>query len=123
MYEYERYIYEDVYMTNNKLKLCKEFFKEFKRLPKTREVYKDFNIGKFIQHLKEDINSDLKLQVEEIFEQEIKVVKKTVKLSDEDKLDLCKEFFKAYQRLPKYSEEFKDFKIGGFIANVKRGQN
>lgn len=122
MYEYERYIYEDVYMTNNKLKLCKEFFKEFKRLPKTKEVYKDFNIGKFIQHLKEGCNSDLKPQVEEIFHQEINA-KKIVKLSDEEKLNLCKEFYSKYERLPKDKEVYGEWNIGGFISHLKGGCN
>lgn len=36
MYEYERYIYENVYMTNNKLELCKEFYREYQRLPKRK---------------------------------------------------------------------------------------
>ena len=123
MYEYERYIYEDVYMTNNKLKLCKEFFKAYQRLPKAKEVYKDFNIGKFIQHLKEGCNSQIKPQVEEIFEQEIKVDKKIVKLSDADKLDLCKEFYNEFKRLPKWNETIKTFNIGSFINNIKQGYN
>ena len=123
MYEYERYIYEDVYMTNNKLKLCKEFFKAYQRLPKAKEVYKDFNIGKFIQHLKEGCNSQIKPQVEEIFEQEIKVDKKIVKLSDADKLDLCKEFYNEFKRLPKAKEVYKDFNIGVFVNNLKQSKN
>ena len=123
MYEYERYIYEDVYMTNNKLKLCKEFFKAYQRLPKAKEVYKDFNIGKFIQHLKEGCNSQIKPQVEEIFEQEIKVDKKIVKLSDADKLDLCKEFYNEFKRLPKAKEVYKDFNSGVFVNNLKQSKN
>ena len=120
MYEYERYIYEDVYMTNNKLELCKEFYSIYKRLPKNREVYKDFKIGSFVAKLKQGQNSQLKPQIEEIFQQEIKADKK---ISDEDKLNLCKEFFKAYQRLPKRTEIYKDFKIGYFISNLKRSKN
>lgn len=78
MYEYERYIYEDVYMTNNKLELCKEFYSEYQRLPKWHEVYKDYNIGNFIEKIKQGFHQQLKPQVEEIFHQEIKAVKKTV---------------------------------------------
>lgn len=76
MYEYERYIYEDVYKTAYKLELCREFFSIYKRLPKAREEFKDFKIGSFIDHLKSGRNSHLKSQVEEIFHQEINAVKK-----------------------------------------------
>ena len=31
-----------------KLELCKKFYNEYKRLPTSREKYKDFNIGSFI---------------------------------------------------------------------------
>ena len=123
MYEYERYIYEDVYMTNKKLELCKEFFKAYQRLPTVKEEFKGWKIGFFINDIKHDHNKHLKQQVEEIFQKEIKVVKKIVNLSEEDKLNLCKEFFKAYQRLPKKSEKIKDFKIGGFIDRLKHCKN
>ena len=86
-------------------------------------MYEDFKIGNFIARLKHGKNSQLKSQVEEIFHQEINAVKRTVKLSDEDKINLCKEFFKAYQRLPKQSEVYEDFKIGNFIARLKHGKN
>ena len=120
IYEYERYIYEDVYKTAYKLELCKEFFSIYRRLPKCNEKFKEWNIGKFITHLKEGVNSHLKQQVEEIFEQEITAVKK---ISDEYKLELCKEFYKAYQKLPTQKEEFKNFKIGNFITILKYSKN
>ena len=120
MYEYERYIYEDVYMTNNKLELCKEFFKAYKRLPTQKEKFEDFNIGKFISHLKEGVNSHLKPQVEEIFHQEIKVDKKR---TNKDKLNLCKEFFSEFKTLPKCNKVYKNFNIGSFIRNLRRGKN
>ena len=107
----------------DKLTFCKEFYNEFKRLPKRCEIYKDFNIGCFIQHIKHCNNSQLKQQVEEIFHQEIHDIKRTVKISGEDKLNLCKEFYKAYQRLPKITEVYKDFKIGKFIQNLRYGNN
>ena len=39
--------------------------------------------------------------------------------TDEDKLNLCKEFFSENQRLPKHNEVYKDFKIGEFIQNLR----
>ena len=105
----------------DKLNLCKEFFSENQRLPIYYEVYKDFKIGKFIQSLRCGNNSQLKPQVEEIFHQEIKTVKK---ISDEDKLNRCKEFYKTYKRLPKYYEViYIDFNIGKFIQDLRYGFN
>ena len=109
-------IVRNVFTDEDKLNLCKEFFSENQRLPKHNEVYKDFKIGEFIQNLR--YCSQLKPQVEEIFHQEIRAVK-VVKLSDEDKLNLCKEFFSENQRLPIYYEVYKDFKIGEFIQNLR----
>lgn len=117
-------IVRNVFTDEDKLNLCKEFYKTYKRLLKYNEEYKDFKIGKFIQHIKEEsCNSQLKQQVAKIFEQEIRTGKKTVKLSDEDKLNLCKEFFSENQRLPIYYEVYKDFKIGKFIQNLRYGFN
>ena len=123
IYGYERYIYENVYKTAYQLELCKEFYSEYQRLPTQKEVYKDFNIGNFISGLKQGHNQHLKQQVEEIFNQEINAVKKTVNLSNEDKLNFCKEFYDEFNRLPKAKEVYKDFNIGGFITNLKCGKN
>ena len=118
-------IVRNVFTDEDKLNLCKEFYKAYKRLPKYSEVYKDFNIGSFIRNIKEEsCNSQLKQQVAKIFEQEIRTVKKTVKkISDEDKLNRCKGFYNEYQRLPKHNEVYKDFKIGEFIQNLRYGFN
>ena len=120
IYNYERYIYEDVYKTSYQLELCREFYDIYRRLPKCNEVFKEWNIGKFISHLKEGQYKQLKSQVEEIFEQEINVNKQ---ISDEYKLELCKEFHTEYQRLPTQKEEFKNFKIGNFITILKYSKN
>ena len=104
-----------------KIKLCKEFYEKNKRLPNSREEYKDFKIGYFIHHLKQGCNSHLKEQVEKIFKQYIK--KEIITISDEDKIKLCQEFYNEKNRLPKFREVYKDFKIGIFIANIKKGQN
>ena len=107
----------------DKLTLCKEFYKAYKRLPKRCEVYKNFKIGSFIQHIKHCNNSHLKPQVEEIFQQEIHDIRRTVKISGEDKLNLCKEFFSEFKRLPTIREVYKNFKIGSFIQNLRYGFN
>ena len=105
---------------NIKIELCKEFYNEYKRLPKRNENYKDFKIGSFIDHLKYGFNSHLKEEVENIFNTKIEVTKN---ISDNEKLELCKEFYNEYKRLPKSNDTYKDFNIGSFIKNLKRGQN
>jgi len=113
---------EIILLTNeDKIKLCQEFYNEFKRLPKDKEKYKNFNIGNFISHLKKSSNNHLKKQVEEIFNEKIEI--KRIKISDEDKINLCKEFYNEFKRLPKKNEEYKNWKINNFIIGIKRGQN
>ena len=108
---------------NEKIELCKEFYNEYKRLPKNKEKYKDFNIGIFINHLKQGKNSHLKEEVENIFNNKIYANKKLNLKDDNEKIELCKEFYNEYKRLPKINEIYKDFKIGKFIDNLKRGKN
>ena len=108
---------------NEKLKLCKEFYNEYKRLPILREKYKDFNIGSFIDHLKYGFNSHLKEEVENIFNTKIEVNRKLNLKDDNEKLELCKEFYNEYKRLPILREKYKDFNIGSFIDHLKYGFN
>ena len=100
---------------NEKLKLCKEFYNEYNRLPKGNEIYKDFKIGYFIQSLMNGYHSNLKEDVEIIFNTKL--------FDDDEKLELCKEFYNKYKRLPKSNEIYKDFKIGKFIDYLKYGYN
>ena len=108
---------------NEKLELCKEFYNEYKRLPKQNESYKDFKIGSFIGCLKKGQNSHLKEEVENIFNTKIEVAKKLNLKDDNEKLDLCKDFYNEYKRLPTSREKYKEFNIGKFIAKLKQGQN
>ena len=100
---------------NEKLELCKEFYNEYKRLPKGNEIYKDYYIGYFIQSLMNGYHSNLKEDVEIIFNTKL--------FDDDEKLELCKEFYNKYKRLPKSNEIYKDFKIGKFIDYLKYGYN
>ena len=93
-----------------------------KRLPKNKEKYKDFKIGNFIDGLKRGQNSHLKEEVDNIFNTKIEA--KHINLKDDnEKLELCKEFYNEYKRLPKSNEIYKDFKIGKFIDYLKHGYN
>ena len=108
---------------NEKLDLCKEFYNENKRLPKKNDTYKDFNIGKFIANLKQGMNSQLKEEVENIFNTKIEVAKKLNLKDDTEKIELCKSFYNEYKRLPISTEKYKDFNIGSFIHHLKQGYN
>ena len=108
---------------NIKIELCKDFYNEYKRLPKQKEIYKDFNIGSFISCLKHGYNSYLKEEVENIFNNKIEVAKKLNLKDDNEKLELCKNFYNEYKKLPTCKEKYKDFNIGNFIDSLKHGCN
>ncbi len=120
--EFEHYVYESVYSKDHRIEICKEFYNEYKRLPKTIEKYKDFKIGNFISGLKYGCNSHLKEEVESIFNTKIEANHIDLK-DDNEKLELCKSFYNEYKRLPKRNESYKDFNIGSFITNLKKSQN
>ncbi|MDD7132205.1 MAG: hypothetical protein PUH84_03705, partial [Firmicutes bacterium] len=122
--EFERDVYESVFSNDYyKIKLCKEFYNENKRLPKQKEIYKNFNIGSFISGLKQGKNSHLKEEVENIFNTKIEFAKKLNLKDDNEKLKLCKDFYNENKRLPKQKEIYKNFKIGNFISGLKQGRN
>ena len=81
-FEFERYVYESVYSKDHRIEICKEFYNENKRLPKTIEKYKDFNIGYFIANLKQGYNSNLKEEIENIFHAKIEA--KHIDLKDDN---------------------------------------
>ena len=123
--EFERKIYYDVIKNlklndEMKIKLCQEFYDKNKRLPINGEIFNNWKIRSFIIGLKIGQNKHLKNKIEEIFKIEIKINKL---LSDEDKLNLCQEFYNKNKRLPKKNEIYKEWKIGNFIAMLKQNHN
>ena len=40
--EFEHYVYESVYSKDHRIEICKEFYNENKRLPTSKEIYKNF---------------------------------------------------------------------------------
>ena len=59
-----------------KIKLCQEFYNEFHRLPTTREIYKNWKIGSFVDGFKYNRNLSLKEDIKKIFEIQFKISKK-----------------------------------------------
>lgn len=121
--ELERFIIENVYSNEYILNLCKEFYNEYKRLPKGREKYKDYGIAEFIDRLKQGKNKHIKEQIENIFHQKIEPIRTVVKISAEEKIELCKQFYNEYKRLPKYNDKVKNWPIGVFICSLKQGNS
>ncbi len=119
-----KYKVEDIFNTKiyiddtDKLELCKEYYNEHKKLPQINLFFKNFMIGEFIDSLKYGFNSHLKEEVENIFNINIESNMNILK-DDNEKLELCKEFYTKYKRLPKSNETYKDFKIGYFIESLK----
>jgi len=105
----------------DKIKLCEEFYNEFNRLPKNKDVYKGWNIGNFIHGITDNYNNHLKKKIEEIFN--CKIEKERTILTDEEKIKLCKEFYNVNKRLPKCKEIYKKWKIGQYIGWLKKDNN
>ena len=124
-----KYKVEDIFNTKiyiddtDKLELCKEYYNDFKKLPQINLLYKDFMIGEFIDSLKYGFNSHLKEEVEDIFNTNININDTKININDTNILELCKEFYTKYKRLPKSNETYKDFKIGYFIESLKHCDN
>ena len=123
LFEFKTLIFEQIFKNDIRLQYCKEFYKEFNRLPKSNEVYKGWGIGSFINKLKQGINSKLKPQVEEIFQQPIEVQRKRTNITKEEKIILCKEFYEKFNKLPTRKEVYKGWGIGTFIDGLKQRSN
>ena len=108
----------------HKLKLCKQYYDEFHKLPTQKEKYKNWNIGNFITNIKTDKNKDKTNDLKQIFGEHW-ITKKTieVKYTQNDKLKLCQEFYDKFHKLPTQDEKYKDWNIGIFICGIRSGKN
>ena len=116
-----------------KAELLITFVKEYKRVPKQKQEYKDFKIGVFWTSIKctgrHKELYDTKLKNNSILKedydktQQFKEKKGEEELTPEQKADLLIEFVEKYKRVPKKTKEYKDFKIGSFWGTVKQGHN
>ena len=104
-----------------KIKLCQEYYNEYKKIPKYQEIYKNFNIGYFINNMIYGKNKQIKNEIEKIFKCQLK--KRKILLSDEEKINLCKEYYNINNTLPNHRKIYKNFNIGNFIVGLKQGSN
>lgn len=126
-------IFEDIFkqkiFVKNKIsdediiKYSKEFYEKYNRLPVRSDVYKGWNIGTYVHGLKNGSNKHMKKTIEEIFGQEIDFNYKIFKMNDDEIIDLCKEFYEEFHRLPEVKESYKGWKIGNFIQEIKDGKH
>ena len=114
-----------------KLDACKTYFNQFCRLPSANDIITlengvVFNIGRFVINLKNGIDKDLKMEVENIFGQKI-YSKSRISIPNDKKIEACVKFFNEFGRIPYVNEtvdvevdhEIKVFKIGNFVHSVK----
>ena len=109
------------------IQLCVEFADNFKRGPKRREVYKNFNIGHTwcsfkmgrLQQYAHILLSNpiLKAEHEEFIRH------KEIKISSEEKVKLLLEFVDKYKRLPKVTEEYNGVLLRIFWSGMKKYKN
>ena len=82
----------------DKLELCKQFYDEYKRLPTTKEKYKDFGIGYFIADIRKANDQNKINQLKQIFKEHW-IDGNINEYQFQQKLELCKQFY----------NEFKDY--------------
>ena len=106
----------------DKLKLCKEFYNEFKKIPKDNKKYKDFGIGSFIQMIRLGNDQDKINQLKEIFKEDW-IEGDINEHNYKQNIELCKQFYDEFHKLPSATEKYKDFSIGQFIYRIKTKNN
>ena len=112
---------------NSRFELLKEFVNEFDRLPRYSEVYKGVKIGYWVATQKMTYTSRGSLLPEKIKKLEaIGVQFESNICTDEEwnsNFDLLREFVSKFNRLPRYKEVYKDFKIGVWLSSQKMIHN
>jgi superfamily II DNA or RNA helicase/uncharacterized membrane protein len=110
------------YEYKQKLELCEQFYNKFYRLPKQSEKYNELNIGKFIYRIKINGNENKIKDLKEIFKEHW--IDGNVKEHEfKHNLTLCQEFYNKYHRMPKDKERYNGFGIGSFVHDIRRGKN
>jgi len=113
-----------------------EFCKEYGRLPKVKEEWKDVKIGGFLTSLIEGAvhkgtRLDMLEQLKAVSDATKTQVLKRLKIRDnrhdrtipvDTQFTTLLEFCKEYGRLPKVKDEWKDVKVGVLLGNLLRGR-
>ena len=106
---------------NSNFELYKQFKQEFNRDPSVREIYKDINLGQWINIQK------MKYRQGKISQDKIKLLEETGLIFDNlfdlqwnSTFELYKEFKQEFNRDPKYGEIYKDIYLGRWINTQKQ---
>ena len=107
------------YQYQQKLNLCKQYYQEFHRLPKHKEKYNGFAIGEFIDRIIQIRKLNRINDIEKIFGKLYIPKSTTDDESYREKLNLCKQYYSAYNRIPCRKDVFNNWKIGEFVFRIK----
>ena len=106
----------------DKLELCRQFYDEYNRLPKIQERYKKFNIDAFIEYVKRYGNQNKINDLKNIFKDQWIDDKRSI-YTYQQKLNLCKQYYQEFNRIPLTNEIWNGFDIGGFINSIRSNHN
>lgn len=92
------------------------------RASKTREGYKDVNLGEFFKSIKKG-NTKISQDDRDLLKSIGYILKsKNVKESVHDKVMILVEFYNKYKREPSREEEYKEAKIGVFLRSIRQSK-
>ena len=101
---------------NQKTQLIQEYIQEFgNEWPAVDTIYKNWAIGRYIADLKYKLNNEKMEIIEKMFNRK-RVLKE--QLSNEQILELCRQFVNLYHRIPKCKEMFDGYKLGNLIHRI-----
>jgi len=118
---------------DEKISLLFDFVEINNRVPQRREKYKNINIGGFYQNRKKIIKSDkdelyIKLSKNEILKENLDQLfiyrennknNLSLKLNQDEKINLLLEFVEINNRTPQCKEKYKNINIGNFYFHLK----
>jgi len=98
------------------LELCREYYNEHHKVPKFDDKIGIIRIGKIVSAMRCEVGntkSDVLIELENIFE---------LNPTDQDIIDLSKEFHSRYHRIPYENELYKSKRLGKVVHGVRCGK-
>ena len=102
----------------DKLRLCQEFYDNYKRLPMSKETYKGFGIGSMLYDIRKSNNKNKINQLEKIFHCKLFQIGEKKDILFQNNILLCEKFNNIHHRWPKRTETIDGFNIGYFVGNI-----
>ena len=117
----DEYKYEVAIRKEQKIQLVEEFYKEYGRLPKCREKYKNIAIGAFLNNIKKNCFPITEKQMKRLLAIGFTLEKKDKEEEKEQAIKLVEEFYREMERLPYQRETYKGWAIGKFLNSLNQG--